>query len=309
MTRYRSRTPAEANDPERASFLAGLRQEGILPHKRLGQVFLIRRFIAEEMVRRAGLTDRDVVVEIGTGLGILTVPLAESGARIIGLEYDSRLASRLKSIMHHRNVEIIREDALNYDYRGLYQRYRTKLKIVGNLPYYLTSPLIFRLLELRPFIAQLLLMIQKEVAERIIAGPGTRRYGTLSIFTQLYCQVWEHLSVTRDYFYPRPAVDSTVVEFAVHSTPRVPVADEQAFAKLVRVAFAQRRKTLLNALKGSDYFNRGKEGTLEALKSAGIDPQRRPETLSIEEYARLSAALFPHHTSPPTSISGIRSVG
>jgi len=294
--RYPSRPSGmkQAHDPELASFVGLLKQEGIVPHKRLGQVFLFRRFIADEMVRLAGISQGDVVVEIGTGLGILTFPLAESGARIIGLEYDSALADRLKRIMQYPTVDIIRADALNYDYQGLYERYRIKLKILGNLPYYLTSPLIFRLLELRSSIAQLVLMMQKEVAERIAAEPGTRSYGTISIFAQLYCQVSKHLSVTNDYFYPRPAVDSEVVGFALRSTPLIPIADEQAFAKLVRVSFAQRRKTLLNALKASDYFSRGKERIVAALESTGIDPQRRPETVSIDEYGRLCAAIFSH---------------
>lgn len=282
------------HDPELASFIAFLKQHGIVPRKRLGQVFLFRRFVAEEMVRRAAITEHDVVVEIGTGPGMLTFPLAESGARIIGLEYDSMLAAHLARMMRGRNVEIIRADALHYDYRALYERCGLKLKILGNLPYYLTSPFIFRLLTHRSCIAQMLIMVQKEVADRITAEPGTRTYGTLSIFAQLYCQVSPCLTVSRDHFYPRPAVDSAVVSIVPLAAPRVPVADEQAFAKLVRVSFAQRRKTLLNALKGSGYFNRGREKTVAALERAGIDPRQRPEAVSIEEYGRLCAALFVH---------------
>jgi 16S rRNA (adenine1518-N6/adenine1519-N6)-dimethyltransferase len=138
----------------------------------------------------------------------------------------------------------------------------------------------------------MLVMIQKEVADRLTAQPGTRAYGTISIFTQLYCEVEKKLTVTKDSFYPRPKVDSEIVAFTVRDKPLVAVTDEIFFEKLVRTSFLRRRKTLLNALKATDYFNRGKEKILEALNALDIDPQRRPETLSIREFSTLATHIM-----------------
>ena len=269
-----------------------LKQHSIIPHKRLGQVFLFRQSIAEEIVRLAAIRSGDVVVEIGSGLGILTVPLAQSGAHITALEYDSALAAYLASAMNCQTVEVTRADALHFDYSRLCERHGKKLIIIGNLPYYLTSPLIFKLLELRSYIVRLVLMIQREVADRISALPGTRGYGIISIVSQLFFHVDHRLTVLRDCFYPLPAVDSEVVVFNLRSQPLTALADEKAFAILVRVAFAHPRKTLLNALKACNYFDRGKERIMATLDNAGIDPMRRAQTLSIDEYAGLSNMLF-----------------
>jgi 16S rRNA (adenine1518-N6/adenine1519-N6)-dimethyltransferase len=279
-------------DQELTDFIALLKKYRIQPKKRLGQIFLFKRFISEEIVRLANITDHDVVIEIGPGLGALTRPLAKKGAQIIGLEYDRALVSTLQKVVREQAVEIIRADALNFDYHNVFNKYTTKLKIIGNLPYYLTSPLIFKFLKLRSIIDSMLVMIQKEVADRLTAQPGTRDYGTISIFAQLYCEVSKQLTVTKDYFYPRPKVDSEIVAFTVLDKPLVAINDELFFEKLVRASFLRRRKTLLNALKGTDYFNRGKDRILEALIALEIDPQRRPETLSISEFSKLSTRIM-----------------
>jgi 16S rRNA (adenine1518-N6/adenine1519-N6)-dimethyltransferase len=280
-----------AHDPERSALIGVLKQHRIIPHRRLGQVFLFKHSIALEIVRLAAIHRGDVVVEIGSGLGILTVPLAHSGARITALEYDSKLAAHLAGELNCRTVEVTRADALHFDYRRLCEQYGKKLIIIGNLPYYLTSPLIFTLLELRPYIIRLVLMIQQEVADRISALPGTPGYGIISILSQLYCEVERRLTVLKDCFYPRPAVDSAVMVFTMRSQPLAALADENFFATLVRVAFAQPRKTLLNALKACNYFDRGKERMVDALHHAGIEPMRRAHMLSIDEYARLSNTI------------------
>jgi 16S rRNA (adenine1518-N6/adenine1519-N6)-dimethyltransferase len=280
------------SDQELTDFIALLKKHRIQPKKRLGQTFLFKRFISEEIVRLANITDRDVVIEIGPGLGALTRPLAVKGAQIIGLEYDMALASLLQKVVREPTVEIIRADALNFDYHNVFNKHTTQLKIIGNLPYYLTSPLIFKLLELRSIIEGMLVMIQKEVADRLAAQPGTRDYGTISIFAQLYCEVEKKLTVTKDNFYPRPKVDSEIVAFTVRDKPLVAINDERFFEKLVRASFLRRRKTLLNALKATDYFNRGKDRILEVLTALDIDPQRRPETLSISEFSKLSTHIM-----------------
>jgi len=280
------------SDQELTDFIALLKKHRIQPKKRLGQTFLYKRFISDEIVRLANITKHDVVIEIGPGLGALTRPLAEQGAHIIGLEFDMALVAAMQKIVREPRVEIVRADALHFDYHNVYNQHTTKLKIIGNLPYYLTSPLIFKLLTLRPIIHGMLVMIQKEVADRLAAQPGTRAYGTISIFTQLYCEVKKQLTVTKDNFYPRPKVDSEIVAFAVRDKPLVAVNDERFFEKLVRASFLRRRKTLLNALKATDYFNRGKDRILEALNALDIDPQRRPETLSISEFSKLSTHIM-----------------
>lgn len=274
-------------DNERTELLSLLKRHRIQPKKRLGQTFLFKRFVAEEIVRLANVTSCDVVVEIGSGLGVLTLPLAGRGAKIIGLEYDTALVSILQKIIAPKNTEIIRADALNFNYQEVFTKHRRKLKIIGNLPYYMTSPLIFTLLRLKPIIDTVLIMIQKEVADRMIGQPSTRSYGTLSIFSQLYFDVSKKLTVTKDCFYPLPKVDSEVVELATRNTPLVEVTDDQLFEKLVRASFAKRRKTLLNSIKGANYLNRDKQTILQAIERSGIDPKRRPETLSISEFNSL----------------------
>jgi 16S rRNA (adenine1518-N6/adenine1519-N6)-dimethyltransferase len=292
MPTTKRHSPNYQSDQELTDFIALLKKHRIQPKKRLGQTFLFKRFISEEIVRLANITDHDVVIEIGPGLGALTRPLAEKGAQIIGLEYDRILAATLQKAVREPTVEIIRADALNFDYHNVFNKHTTKLKIIGNLPYYLTSPLIFKLLKLRPIIEGILVMIQKEVADRLTAQPGTRDYGTISIFAQLYCEVKKQLTVTKDNFYPRPKVDSEMVAFTVREKPLVAINDALFFEKLVRASFLRRRKTLLNALKATDYFNRGKDRTLEVLTALDIDPQRRPETLSISEFSKLATHIM-----------------
>ena len=228
-----------------------------------------------------------MVIEIGPGMGILTLPLAGSGANIIGLEYDTALVSILQKTIPTKHTDIIRADALNFNYEDVFTKHGKKLKIIGNLPYYMTSPFIFKLLSLKSIIETIVIMIQKEVADRIIAQPATRNYGTLSIFSQLHFDVSKQLTVTKDCFYPTPKVDSEVVVFSIRDTPRVDVKDKHLFEQLVRASFAKRRKTLLNSMKGANYLNRDKQTILNAMEGSGIDPRRRPETLTINEFNTL----------------------
>jgi len=279
-------------DQELTEQLALLKKYRIQPKKRLGQTFLFKKFMVEEIVRLADIKSHDIVVEIGAGLGTLTIPLAERATQVIGLEYDIVLVSLLKKIVMHKNVEIIHADALHFDYGKVFTKYKTTLKIIGNVPYYMTSPLIFKLLELKSIIDVIILMIQKEVADRVIAHPGTKDYGTISIFSQLYCDVSKQLTVAKDCFYPRPKVDSEVVKFTIYEKPVVKVKDVQFFEKLIRASFSQRRKTLLNGLKGAHYLNRGKQKILHAIERSGIDPKRRPETLTISEFNTLCQQIL-----------------
>jgi 16S rRNA (adenine1518-N6/adenine1519-N6)-dimethyltransferase len=296
MVKQKRKQKYELADKELSAFRSLLRQNSVYPKKRLGQTFLYKGHIADEIVRRAQITPDDVVVEIGPGLGALTFALAEKGAPVIALEYDSELAAILQRTVTRKNVEVLRADALHYDYERLYNQHKVKLKIIGNLPYYLTTPLIFTLLSLHPFIQSLLVMIQKEVADRITAQPGTKNYGTISIFAQLHCAISQQLTVTSDCFYPIPQVDSEVVAFTFREKPVVDIADEGTFEHLVRASFAKRRKTLLNALKGANYLNRTREKIVAALEQAEIDPSRRPETLSIAEFSTICTNIVSDKT-------------
>lgn len=291
MREKRSNHKGHPDDQERTELLSLLKRHRIQPKKRLGQTFLFKRFIAEEIVRLANITTCDVVIEIGAGLGILTRPLAGCGARIIGLEYDTTLVSILQKNIVNNNTDIIRADALHFNYQEVFGKYRKKLKIVGNLPYYMTTPLVFTLLRLKPIIETILIMIQKEVADRMIAQPSTKNYGTLSIFSQIDFDVSKKLTVTKDCFYPLPKVDSEVVELRTKHSPLVSVSDNQLFEQLVRASFAKRRKTLLNSLKGANYLNRDRQTIWQAMERSEIDPRRRPETLSISEFNLLCSHI------------------
>jgi 16S rRNA (adenine1518-N6/adenine1519-N6)-dimethyltransferase len=249
--------------------------------KHLGQNFLYDPSILDNIVQAAGLSGEDTVVEIGPGPGRLTRKLAEKVKRLIAIELDPELYERLKGdFIAYRNVEIIHEDALKFLFETI-----GEFKVVANIPYYITTPIIFRLLDAKEYLKSMTLTIQKEVAERIVAQPGGKAYGVLTIMIQYFAQPELKFIIPKEAFRPMPKVDSALVHMKILERPSVAVKDEKVFYRLVRTAFSQRRKTLSNSLKGLG------EGVREVMISAGIDPQRRPETLSLEEFARLSDSL------------------
>ncbi len=246
--------------------------------KHLGQNFLYDRSILERIVQAAQLEPEDFVVEIGPGPGILTKMLAVRVERVFAIELDKDLfAKSKKELSDYNNVELIHADALEYPYRNL-----PWFKVVANIPYYITTPIIFKLLDSRKNLISMTLTIQKEVAERIAAEPGGKDYGVLSIMVQYYAKPGLKFIIPKEVFRPVPKVDSAVVHIEILNNPAVDVKDEEMFFRVVKTAFSQRRKMLSNSLKSL----RG--DVKEWLDRAGIDPDRRPETLSIEEFARLS---------------------
>lgn len=257
------------------------------PRKRLGQNFLIDSTMLKKVVGIAQINEKDVVVEIGAGLGGLTSHLAKLSREVIALEVDGKLCRFLKDNYGDiDNLQILREDALRFDFGRVAREYQCRIKVVANLPYRISSPMIFKLLEVRRFISIMVLMLQKEVAERVVALPGKKDYGVLSIFTQLYADVSLELVLPPESFYPQPKVNSAVVEFKVLSQPRIALKDEDCFRDLVKAAFSRRRKTIGNALQAITGFSREvMSGIFNELK---IDPRRRGETLSLEEWGRLS---------------------
>lgn len=247
-----------------------------------GQHFLFDPGILRKIVACAHISRRDTIVEVGPGLGTLTKILAEGAKKVIAIEIDKKLVARLKERMSQSlNVEVVARDALKYPYENI----RGKFKVVANIPYYITTPLLFRLLEVRENISDMTLLLQKEVAKRIVASPGNKEYGVLSITSQLYTRPVIKFTVPKRAFSPPPEVDSAVVYFEVSPSPLFKMRDERLFLDIVRTAFSQRRKTIKNSLKSF-------QGIRDALQKTGIDPGLRAENLSIEDFIRLSDNLI-----------------
>ena len=266
-----------------------LKSYGLIPRKRFSQNFLTDRNIAARIVNALGLKGDDAVIEIGPGLGILTEGLLDSGAKVIGIEIDRDLAGGLKERFNGRNnLEIINADALKISYKELAVQRKEKLKVVSNLPYNISTPIIFKLLEEREIFSMFLLMLQKEVAQRIVSPPDNKEYGVLSVMVQLLADVKIEFDVPPSCFHPAPKVYSSVVRFNILNKPRVDVEDIAFFKKVVKASFGQRRKTLLNALKS---LNIETSQLVELLNIINIDSKRRGETLTLEEFAVLSREL------------------
>lgn len=259
------------------------------PSKRraLGQHFLRDAEIARAIVALVAPTGSDLVVEIGPGEGALTAELARRAGRLIALEVDGELAARLRP--RFSGVEIVEADARTWDYGTLQAPPGGRVLVVGNLPYSVGKPILMALVSARTAIDAMALMLQREVAERVAAAPGSRVYGGLSVLTQLYCDVQLALRVPPAAFHPPPKVDSAVIRLGVLRSPRVEVADERRFHVVVRAAFAQRRKTLANALAAG--LGRSAGALRATAEAAGIDPSRRAETLTIFEFAELTRRL------------------
>jgi 16S rRNA (adenine1518-N6/adenine1519-N6)-dimethyltransferase len=246
--------------------------------KHLGQHFLIDPFINERIINSAQLMPEDLVVEIGPGPGKLTQKLCERARKVIAIELDNRLYARLTAeLAGYENIELIHGDALKYPFETL-----PEFIVVANIPYYITTPIIFRLIAAKKSLKSMTLTIQKEVAERIVATPGGKDYGVLSLMVQYHADPALQFIVPKEAFRPVPKVDSAVIRIQILEKPSVDVQDEKMFFRIIRTAFSQRRKMLSNTLKSI------RSDAKAWLTEAGIDPQRRPETVSIGEFARLS---------------------
>ncbi|MEW6542942.1 MAG: 16S rRNA (adenine(1518)-N(6)/adenine(1519)-N(6))-dimethyltransferase RsmA [Nitrospirota bacterium] len=256
------------------------------PLKRLGQHFLVDPNIARKIVVLAGIRPDETVIEIGPGRGVLTRALCERAKRVIAIELDPKLGRYLDETLGGcRNLDLRIGDALDFPYDRIPQG----TVVVANLPYYVSTPLLFKLLEARDRIDRLVLMLQTEVARRLAAGPGTRDYGVLSVLTQVAADVAIAFPVAAGCFRPRPEVGSSVVSLTVRKTPAAAVADDAGFVRAVRAAFAHRRKTLANSLRDEGY---PPDRIARALAEAGIEPSRRAETVTLQEFAALARALM-----------------
>ncbi len=265
--------------------------------KSLGQNFLIDTNILRNIVDHAQLTEESGAIEVGPGIGALTEQLAKRSKKVVAYEIDQRLLPILKETLEpYPHAKVIHQDILKANVKEMLDTEFHDIQdimLVANLPYYVTTPIIMKILEEKLPLRGIVVMLQKEVAERISAKPGTKEYGSLSIAIQYYTKPEVVMIVPKTVFVPQPNVDSAVIRLTIRKTPSVPVNNEEFFFKVTRASFAQRRKTILNNL--SSQLEGGKEkkaDIIEALEQANIEPSRRGESLSIEEFAKLSDILY-----------------
>ncbi len=249
---------------------------------RLGQNYLIDDNIAHKIVCHAGISNDQHVLEIGPGKGILTNLLLEKAKSLTAIEIDSGLCSTLTNrFKAYENFKLIQTDALKYNYSGL----RNQGQVVSNLPYYAATHILKRLIHYREYFTQITVMLQKEVVDRLVAIPGTRDYGSLSVFVQFYCEVERLIEVSKEAFSPKPKIDSSVIKLTPLTTPRVQVDNLKTFFSVVNASFLHKRKMLKNNLTGWESLFKNKNGKTEL---AGINLSRRGETLSIQDFAIIS---------------------
>lgn len=259
--------------------------------KKFGQNFLIDTHVLDKIISAAGVTKDDMVLEIGPGIGTMTQYLAESARQVIAVEIDTNLIPILgETLKEYDNVKIINEDILKVDIKALAEEYNNgrPIKVVANLPYYITTPIIMGLFESGVPIDNITVMVQKEVADRMQVGPGSKDYGALSLAVQYYAEPYIVANVPPNCFIPRPNVGSAVIRLTRHQEPPVQVKDPALMFKLVRASFNQRRKTLQNGLNNSPEIHFSKEEIIAAIESLGVPATVRGEALTLEQFAQLA---------------------
>jgi 16S rRNA (adenine1518-N6/adenine1519-N6)-dimethyltransferase len=277
-----------------------LNQQQLFAKKRLGQNFLSNSEMARLIVERANIPDDSVVVEIGPGLGALTVPLARKVRKVYAFEKDRDLIPILEERLQSENllnIDLRNDDFLKADIKAISETEGTPLIVVGNLPYNISSQVLIRLIGARQSVERAVLMFQKELAERLAAPPGIKAYGRISVMLQYCAHVSVLVKVGAGQFFPRPKIDSSVLGIDFNKTIDPLPTDEEFLFKVIRVAFGKRRKTLRNALTGGE-INLDRTAVSDAIERAGIDPIRRPETLSSKDFVVLSNTL--HDACPST---------
>jgi len=271
-----------------------LRDHGIRPLKRLGQSFLEDINIINKIISISNIQEDDTVVEIGAGVGIMTELIAEKVRKIIALDIDPRMVGILRErLAGYHQVDVIKGDVLKYDFSSVgYELLSRKTKVIGNIPYNISSQILFHLLAYRQHISSMILMFQKELADRLIASPGTKEYGIPTVLVSMYTECFREMVIPRSCFYPEPKVTSAVMKIIIREKPLMDLNDHDFFVKIVKIAFSKRRKTLLNNLRSSPLLGYSEREVVTALKKSGIDGVRRGETLTAEELGKLSNALY-----------------
>jgi len=259
--------------------------------KKFGQNFLIDTHVLDKIIRAANITKEDMVIEIGPGIGTMTQYLAEAAGKVIAVEIDKNLIPILEETLgDYDNVRVINEDVLKVDLKKIADEENggKPVKVVANLPYYITTPIIMGLFENEVPLESITVMVQKEVADRMQTGPGSKDYGALSLAVQYYAEPYIVANVPPNCFMPRPSVGSAVIRLTRHAKPPVEVKDEKLMFEIIRASFNQRRKTLANGLNNSDKLNFSKEQITEAIEQLGKGASVRGEALTLEEFARLT---------------------
>lgn len=268
---------------------------GRKPAKGLGQHFLINQATAEKIAGTIHPGPGDVVVEIGAGLGALTLPLSKSGAHLIAVEIDAELATFLGEEFREKNsgerVKVECVDILKFDLAELHQQFQRKLKIIGNLPYNVSSPLLFKLMDVAACIEEAVLMLQGEVAARVLAGPGSKDHGILSVMAAYHSERRRVMRVKPTQFHPPPKVDSQVISLTFRPCPLRPKVESSWLLQVVKAAFSHRRKTVRNSMLASNLPNLTPEFVNACLKEAEVEPGRRPESLALEDFLRLAQSF------------------
>lgn len=267
-----------------------MNEQGLAAHKGRGQNFLSDPGAARTIVHRAGLGAGDLVLEIGPGLGALTRPLLETGCTVVAVEVDQGFVRFLKEELvplFPERLTIMPHDILKVDLNDLAAQWGRGFHVVGNLPYQISTPVLLKLLDSRDVVTRAVMMFQRELAQRLTAGPGTKAYGRLSVLMGYYARLKRLMELGPAVFYPRPKVSSTLLSIVFKESLEPPLKSETLFRRVVAAGFAQRRKTLKNALRSAF----PEDEALAALAAAGIDPARRAETLSINEFVTLANAM------------------
>lgn len=262
-----------------------LRQYNIRPSKRLGQNFLIDSNIKDKIIAALKLTEQDMIIEIGPGLGSLTEPICQKAKKVIAIEKDRRLCEFLKERLQcFRNLEIVCGDFLKFYLPD------HKSKVVGNLPFYITTPILTKLINERKKVSSAFISVQKEFAERLVAKPGQPTYSPITLFVQFYCLPKPHFSIKPTSFFPPPEVGTIFLSLEIRKEPAFLIKNEAKLFRIIRAAFEKRRKTILNSLVSADLWATKAE-VLDALKNSGISPLCRPEDISMEGFVKISSFL------------------
>ncbi|WP_432628252.1 16S rRNA (adenine(1518)-N(6)/adenine(1519)-N(6))-dimethyltransferase RsmA [Brotaphodocola sp.] len=271
-----------------------IQKYGFAFQKKFGQNFLIDPHVLDKIISAAGVTKDDMVLEIGPGIGTMTQYLAEAAGRVVAVEIDNNLIPILQeTLKDYENVTVIHNDILKVDIAELAEKYNggRPIKVVANLPYYITTPIIMGLFESHVPIDNITVMVQKEVADRMQEGPGSKNYGALSLAVQYYAEPYIVANVPPNCFIPRPSVGSAVIRLTRHKEAPVQTKDEQLMFRLIRASFNQRRKTLQNGLNNASDLHFTKEQIAKAIETMGLSPSVRGETLTLEQFARLTDLL------------------
>ncbi|MBA3037196.1 MAG: ribosomal RNA small subunit methyltransferase A [Desulfobacterium sp.] len=266
----------------------------ISPKKQFGQNFLADPSTAEMIISRSKILPENIILELGAGLGALTIPLAAAANKVYAVEKDLSLVPVLQNEILSRsidNVEILNENMLKLDIKKLAAKHDQRIVVIGNLPYNISSQILIKLIKERGFVSRAILMFQKELARRICGNPGSKDYGRISVMLKYCADTVKIAEVKASLFFPKPKIDSEILEIKFKDRPDFMVDDEMFLFSVIKAAFGKRRKTLKNSLSGSE-LGISAQTAETALNSAGIDPSRRAETLTIEEFSKLGNAIY-----------------